>query len=262
NNIARGMMFQPEVSTGRIMQQYGLLFRFYNDTLTFLMPGMSTVSELLNDITLNTSISSFIFTLTTSEPYFYQYTDLPIGQITEIMFDSHEVMDTEQNDQIQLKPDFIENKETPQIAQVKIHFDDLIKLSESENPIQYSIQFQARSTQWIYYFIGGNLNDQSKLAVYDKSNPQIRFEGPSPVKLPNGQDALQFSSGNHLIPFSEFPNFQFDLIDKSQKKHEKEPQEAQETIIIKGLPNPKPAYISITYMDDKSLVNSPMYVYL
>ncbi|MCB0835197.1 MAG: hypothetical protein KDD99_00945 [Bacteroidetes bacterium] len=244
------------------MQRFDIKINTTETGFTLYKKGNSDVAEFLKYISQTNSISCFDFNLTSTDPYFYSFTDYPVSKITEILFDSQNLLPTEQATPIQLKPEFIEKKETLYIAQIKIYFDDIIELSQSNIPIQYTIQFSVRSTQWHYFIISGELSNQSDLHIYDKSKPQIRFEGPSTVLLPNGQEALKFSSGDSLIPFSEVPEYQFNLVNKTQRKYEKDPQKSQETILIKGLPNPNPASMSITYIKDKPLVTSPMYVYL
>ena len=90
----------------------------------------------------------------------------------------------------------------------------------------------------------------------------MSFEGPVKIKIATGEEALLFTSGDHLIPLTQSPKYKFNLINESVKEGDSQKNRISSKMILNGLPNPKPERIGFEIDAITKIVSSPMYVYI
>ncbi|HEY8400999.1 MAG TPA: hypothetical protein VIK89_07040, partial [Cytophagaceae bacterium] len=83
-------------------------------------------------------------------------------------------------------------------------------IKEFELPLyEYKIHFGARSTFWKYLLIS-KYNSNLKNTIINSGGSEVKFKGPSEVKMRNGADALEFVSETPLT-LKEKPDYRFQL---------------------------------------------------
>jgi hypothetical protein len=100
------------------------------------------------------------------------------------------------------------------------------------------------------------------LAINGKLN--ISFDGPVEVIIPSGEQAMLFTSANELLPLSQNPGFQLDLINNKAGVVDNKNiiPRSNRKILFKGLPWPDPGIIDMTELNGRPVYASPMYIYL
>jgi hypothetical protein len=177
-----------------------------------------------------------------------------------LIYDTHAASNIYKEGIVYLDEYFSENESAPDFGSLIIHFDDILKFRADKGYTQFGISFEARSTQWQYYVINKTSIQLDNPAI---GKTDINFTGPQNVVLGNGEQAILFSSGDHLIPLSEIPKYKFDLVntpatnDRIQIKNK-----SASKLIYKGLPNPNPERIGITKVNGQNQVSSPIYIYV
>ncbi|MEO9531969.1 MAG: hypothetical protein ABJG68_07420 [Crocinitomicaceae bacterium] len=144
-----------------------------------------------------------------------------------------------------------------EFARVEISFEDVLSL---ERPSNYVVSLDARKTKWNYFIINQSQLDLEAPAVVGKS--EVFFDGPSKVNLPNGKEALLFSSGSTLLKLSKVPKYQFSLVNDQNGKSKLNGNRLLRKNVFKALPNPDPAKFEIYEEDGTKTVTSPIYVYV
>ena len=254
-NICKGLTYRPFLASKDLMKRFSFKQTATATGFAFYTSTMQPIAELLNYITNTTGETSFDFEVTTEDPHFYQFTDLPINQIGIIKYNSSSILSISETNKIILKPEFVPVLETNILFNITINFEDLIALNIEQDIAYYQIQFKARSTQWKYYILNDSAQFFGQLSI--KGTSEINFEGPEEASIQNGQKALLFSSGNELLALSEIPKYNFNLIGITKKNEVDRSQ-----IVFKGLPNPNPNVIEIVTDKADPLVVSLMYVYI
>ncbi len=255
DNICRGFLYKPDTKTLEIIQRYSCIQNSTNEGFELYSNTKNDFTNLLDYITKSTGVSSFTFQATTTQSLFYKFTDLPINSIGIVSYISNEIQSELSSNKIILKDKFITTKAANVVFEVTIRFEDLIQLYEKENTPNYQINFKARATQWKYYVINTTTKNYEKLTI--NSTTDIQFNVPEDVVLENGQKAQLFSLKNTVLPFSETPNYKFNLIATEEKNGI-----TRNKILIKGLPNPSPNQIQVNTNKKDALIASLMYVYI
>jgi len=198
------------------------------------------------------AILFFDFEIETSTPAFTLFTDLPMGQLSQLAYDSHNKANTRLGPAIQLNVNMTPCTSAPYLGTITIYFDDIIK-----GYTQYAINYKARSTQWQYFVINKSAVQLENPAISGKT--PVSFDGPSSVTVGNGQQAMLFTSGDNLLSLSEVPKYKFDLVNKPVRQTG---ASSSPKVIFKGLPSPDPRRSGVNTGAEDNMVVSPMYVYV
>ncbi|NHN24935.1 hypothetical protein FIA58_004520 [Flavobacterium jejuense] len=250
--ICSSFIFQPNSATMNLIKRYGFKRNIVTNGFDFYTNTNGSSIEYLNYIATNSQQAYFEFDLILTDPNFMDYTAIPIDWIGQLSFSSSKMK--VKNEKRVLTTTYSSGSSVAQIGSLKVYFKDLIVLLKSNIPCQYLITFESRATQWRYYIINSSkikLNNPS----LNSKNP-ITFEEPTTVTIPNGKEALLFSSGKNFLKISEVSTYKFDLVDQLNTTN------LTKKIIFKGLPNPSPKNIGLEIEDGKKFITSPIYVYI
>jgi hypothetical protein len=235
------------------MRSYGLILRHTNDGFEVYTSSDQSLETHLNYITQVSGQTAFEFVGITTDPNFYNFTELPINEIGVLKYVSNATVANTSNSSIQLQETFVKQASTENTIKITIQFDDLINLQKTQDRIQFHIQLQARETQWNYYIVNNSNQEYYQLEI-QSSDENIQFSGSTAVTLQNGQNALLFSSQTTKIPLKNEVTYKFDLI-STKKTIAGERKE----IVVKGLPIPSPQNLQV---QDDLTIASLVYVYI
>lgn len=259
NQKCNCLHFKPNKKTENILLKFGFKIDSLSNGFELFGNTHTSLSDLLNYISKTTFQDYFEFEIKCSNPSFTLFTDMPIKWLGPITYNSQNNKNQCIDGIISLSQILETKAVSPHFGIVKIYFDDLQKNLHNNTPIQYKISFEARATQWQYYFINRNAVPLNNPSITQKGT--IQFEGPQQVTIQTGEKALLFTSSAADIPLSEKPKYKFDLINKSDTAASNQ-NSTKGKIIFKGLPVPDVSKIGIINTDEKSQVTSPMYIYL
>ena len=252
--------FIPSDSTQEMMQRFGLVLKDQIDGFGFYCSTNDSLNNYLNYIETVSDENSFDFNVHSKDPNFNIKTDLPTDWLGTICFNSDNQQNTFSNGALELKGDFLLGKHTGLLAQLTINFKDIVMYAKQNLIAVFEIKFKSRATQWQYYVINKNSVKLNNPKISSKS--EINFEGPVKRRIATGEEALLFTSGDHLIPLSESPKYKFSLINESAKEDDSPNSRTSFKTILSGLPNPKPERIGFEIEAITKVVSSPMYVYI
>jgi hypothetical protein len=247
--VCRCLQFTPSPDTDKMMKKFDCRVRYKVNGFDLYINSKQSLGNALNYIKQVQDQTFFEFTIATNDPDFISFTDLPVDWIGTIMYDSVDVRNTQEGNIVQLNAQLINNDAPSSLGNLKIQFDDIVS---KQNYPRFSINFNARSTQWQYFII--NKND----VAFDTpaiAKSEFNFSAAAQVIIDNGEQAMLFSSGENLIPLSEIPKYKFDLINNSSNTRSPK-------ILFKGLPNPDVKRIGIVNVKGQKQFSSPMYIYL
>lgn len=253
--MCKCLLIQPTAETKQIMDQYKFKMNSFESGFGLYGTNVGNLSTLFGQIANTTHVNSFDFTINSTDPAFYNFTDIPLDGLTQINFDSKSINIESENKTIALLPQYTQAVTVTNTCKVSIYFNDLLTLSSLSNTPAFVIGFNARQTQWHYFIVSTNIKNISQIKI--KSREQIQFEAPVVTSTPRGEMAFLFTTGTTLLPFSEKPQYKFDLVytngwdEKSAGK-----------ILFKGLPNPDPMRMNISTLNGVKQINSPIYIYL
>ncbi|KRD10401.1 hypothetical protein ASE21_11900 [Flavobacterium sp. Root901] len=259
NQKCNCLHFKPNKITENILLKFGFKIDSVSNGFELFGSTQTSLPDLLDYISKTTFQDYFEFEIKCSNPSFNLFTEMPIQWLGQITYSSQDSKNQSANGIISLNQTLETKTISPHFGSVKIYFDDLQKNLYSNTPIQYKINFEARATQWQYYFINRNAVPLNNPSITEKG--AIQFEGPQQVTIQTGEEALLFTSSSANIPLSEKPKYKFDLINKSDTS-ELNQNSSKGKIIFKGLPVPDVSRIGILNTDEKSQVTSPIYIYL
>lgn len=242
--VCKCLQFQPSQVTNKLFKKFDCIMRKSINGFELYINSKQSVSNVLNYMQNITGQTFFEFDITTTDDYFISFTDLPVDWLGTIMYNSEDVVRSENT--VQLNAQLINNDAPSATGNLKIHFSDIADYQ------QFNINFSARSTQWNYFFINKNsvLFDAPAIA-----KSEFDFGTPQQVTIANGEQATMFSSGESLIPLSENPKYKFDLVNNSSATRSPK-------ILFKGLPNPDVKRSDIVKVKGQKQFSSPMYIYL
>lgn len=242
---ASPIVVQPSKSSIDLITQYAILLRQTTSGVELFCNAAESFESILRNIKEATGISSFDFDLKSMDPFFYCYTGLPSQEI-QLVYSSDTKLNRNEKDTIVLHPKFIEGQNENRLGQIHIQFTDLIKFYNNNTPVTFTILFNSRSTQWQYFIINSGKFPLPEMSI--ETNSDIQFSSPKEIVLPNGQNAILFTSET-LIPLSNLTDHTFNLIDSGKT-------------IISGLPNPDVTTLTVDKSKEKTLYCSPMYIYV
>ncbi len=132
-------------------------------------------------------------------------------------------------------------------------------------PVSYTLAFEARSTQWLYYVVQQAASDPFERLRIESESGDISFNGPFfPIELPNGDEAAFFASEQALLLRQQSP-YNFRLLGRHAKGSRREEE------ILKRMPVSSAAQVTpksdmLTAIRARAAPkadgNSTMYVYV
>ncbi|WP_264564003.1 hypothetical protein [Flavobacterium sp. N3904] len=256
NNKCNCLHFTPNGQTEKILRKFGFIINTTANGFDLFYNATSSIDSVLDYISKTTKQDFFDFSIKSSNPNFMLFTALPINWLGQIIYNSQDAKNLNNDGTIQLHQT-LETKETTLLfGQLKIYFEDIKKYQTGSKPIHFEINFKARETQWQYYIINRSAIPLNNPTIAEKNT--IQFDGPEKVTIQTGEQALLFTSNETYIQLSEKPKYKFDLIEKNTSDETKQ-KNTNAKIIIKGLPVPDVSRIAII---ENNQVASPMYIYL
>ena len=254
SGFCEGLNYMPSRSTQGLMDRYNLRLQVTDRGFQFYSPRKVSLEYYLNYITKATGISSFEFDVRTLYGTFYQFTDLSLNQLGELLFNSSNTKSD--NDFFVLEKQFQRERVLAKdLFTLTVNFSDLIKAEQAGEEVLYKIEFFSRATQWQYNVINNSHQHVGELSI--KGDLDVEFDTGKETILQNGQKATSFLSLTSDITFSEVPKYQFDLINTTEILGRKKVK-----TLLKGLPMPNPQQLEIEQDKTQNKVLSPMYVYI
>lgn len=249
DKIDRSFLFQPFESTKELANRFKIMFKTFPGGIHVFGGTEESIESFLEMILASTEISFLAFDLYSNDPSFYNYSDLPLGRVFQLIYSSDNELNQIDNGTIVLYPSFIERQNENRLGELRIHLQDLLNFSNSSSssPFDYYISFDSRSTQWCYYFVNSSQISSDGFYIYNDSG--IKFYDPVEVTMPDGSIASRFSS-RELIPLSEAPKYKFSLLSNDGR------------LLIEDLPNPNHRTISVQENNGEKWAMSSVYVYL
>jgi hypothetical protein len=242
--------FSPGPLTRQLLKRYN--YHFAATGNMFELFGPPAQLSFFEYIKKTTGIGHFDIELGITDADFYHFTKLPLELRREFIYDTQTGTNYFDRDSLHLR-EMTGDKGTNRFAVVNIQFDDIIKYNNSRSSAQFAIDLAARATQWQYFIVNtsGTLLENPVIKKDD-----LQFRGPEKVGMKNGQQALFFSSGDHLLALQQIPSYRFSLsshgnVDSSVPK-----------TIIKTLPCPRPSHFDMIDMHGTKEMASPMYVFI
>lgn len=260
--ICNCLQFIPDAGTQMLLKRFGFTIRNKIDGFDLYSNSTTELSALLSHVSKVTGKNAFGFKIQTNNPSFNCFTDLPVSWRGQLLYNSQSIVNVSASNIVQLKETQSSDADNTCIGSLNVQFDDLLMYSSTSGFAQFQISYKARSTQWQYYIIYKSAVALGNPAVVGKSG--INFSPPSDVTIDSGQQAMLFTSGNNLIPLSEVPQYQFDLVNNPASNGDESSggKNTSVKIILKGLPNPDPTRMGMVSIDNQQQVSSPMYVYI
>jgi hypothetical protein len=259
-NICDCLSFEPDELTNKVMQRFGFLIRKMNNGIAVYNNRTQSLPVFFDYIKRATFEHSFDFTVKTNDESFWLFTELPEGFDGQIHYSS-EKRSIGSDGSVTLDPSYQKGGKGV-VGKLRILFDDVLSYKKESEPAVFKIEFKARSTQWQYYIINKSSVHVENPAINSRLN--MSFDGPFPVTIPSGEEAMLFTSADKLIPLSEKPSFQLDLVSrkKSESNDERAGPRLSPKMLFRGLPWPDPGMVSLFERNGRSIFSSPMYVYL
>ncbi len=252
SNVCECLVYNTTPETQTTFQKYGLMLRKTNDGFEVYTTSNQATEAYLNYITQVAGQTAFEFLGTTTDQNFYYFTDIPMNEVGVLTFTSDQTTNNASNSNILLKETFVSQASTSYALQLSIAFKDIIQTQKTTNTVTYSIQLQARETQWIYYVINKSNQEYNQLEI-QSTDENIQFTAMEETTIQNGEKALPFSSQTQ-IPLTNEVTHQFNLIN-TKKTIAGERKE----IIFKGLPIPNPQNLQI---QNDHTIASLVYLYI
>jgi hypothetical protein len=247
------LRFNPGPAIKALSKRFELKQSNRIDGFDFYINTRSSIPDFLAYAGKVTGYSFFDFEIETVEPTFNLFTDLPMGWLGQLVYQSNDNLNTRDGTVIQLHANRVPAASTTNLGTLAIHFEDIIQNGYT----QYAINYKARATQWQYFVINTSTVQLENPSISGKI--PVSFDGPESVTTRTGQKALLFTSGDNLLPLSELPRYKFDLVNKPARQTG---QTLSPKVIFKGLPNPDPRRSGVATVGDDSRVVSPMYIYV
>jgi hypothetical protein len=259
--VCNCLQFKPGAVTQALLKRFGFGIRNRVNGFDFYVNTRDTLGAFLNYISSSMHQDFFDFDIVTNNSNFTYFTSLPVNWVGQLVYDSNAAANTSAVNGLQLAESLTPPASPACLGKLTLWFDDILKLNTDKGAAQFIISYNARATQWQYFFINKSAVQLNNPAITGKTN--IVFEGPENVTIKSGQQAILFSSGNQLIPLSQVPRYKFDLVNNPlSSAGDTAGKRPAPKIILKGLPNPDAGRIGRVSIDQTSQLSSPMYVYL
>ena len=252
SGICECLHYTATADTKRWMEKYGMLLKLNTNGFEVFTTTNQSIETHLNYIAQVSQNNYFAFAGITSDPNFYNFTNIPMDQLGVLSYTSDNNENITANETTQLAETFSSAAATQEAVSITITFNDIIRLYKATNNVQFNIQMNARETQWKYYVINNSNQEFKQLAI--QSDNDIQFSEPTAVTLQNGQNALLFSSETTKIPLKNTVQYTFNLINTKTTLTGNRTE-----TIIKGLPIPNPQNVQL---NNDHTIASLLYVYI
>lgn len=247
------MLYDTTTETKNVCNKYGLVLQKTQNGFELYSTTNQSIETYLNYISQVSGQTAFEFLGTTTDQNFYNFTNIPINELGVLTYESDQTVQNTSNIPIQLKETFVQEVSTQNALKITLKFEDIIRFYKTNNPIEYSIELQARETQWMYYIINNSNQAYNQLEI-QSTDENIQFTATAEIILQNGDKALPFASQTTKIPLKNEVTYTLNLIN-TKKNIAGERKE----IVIKGLPIPNPKNLQI--QNDHTIASS-IYVYI
>ncbi len=245
----------PDPASQQLIQRFRLHTVMNNGEFCLYSWQIGSRQAFLHYLVQQLDNQPFAFWLQAEPAYFFHITNVPWNWTGQITFSSNDL--TGSTSLAELQPHF--SPKTLYVANilgvVHIYPQDLLR--SGEEIARYSIKFQARQLHWRYYVV-----NRSHILLQNpviKNHTGIEFEPPEACILPDGQDALLFSSGQQQFALEQRPSVKLNLVNCFNSQFTAKPIE---NCLIKGLPTPRNDQLKNKDVNGKHYVYSEMYVYL
>ncbi len=252
SGICECLQYKANTDSQALMQKYGFILKSTINGFEVYAATNQSIETQLNYIAQISETTAFTFVGITTDQNFYNFTELPINQLGVLTYASNHTENPTENETVQLAETFVTDTTIQEAVSITITYDDIINLHKANDNVQFSIQMNARKTQWNYYVINNSNQEFKQLMI--QSDNEIQFSGPTAVTLQNGQDALLFSSETTKIPLKNTVKYTFNLINTKATLSGERTE-----IIIKGLPIPNPQNL---HVNNDHTIASLIYVYI
>jgi hypothetical protein len=254
NGLCNDALLKPDALTKQLFTRFNFLARNTENGVVLYIGSKTPVADLLKYISKSTGVSFFRFSILVSEPQFLMITQLPVDQAGMMIYDTKHVSGNSKDGDLQLEGVLSADPAVDCMGMLTVHFDDIVNFETVNDHPQFIISFKARSTLWQYYIINKTQFSFKNLSI--AANKDTPFGDPATVVTEDGNTASLFSSLT-LIPLSQEPLFQFDLVYNAAGKNGMITK-----TLYKGLPLPAPDQFGLIQVQNESQLSSPMYVYL
>ncbi len=248
------LVLNPSPETQSLITKYGLSIKAMEHGFTLFSSNSNEVGDILEYLKNNTETESMEFEISSKDPNFYNYTDLPLYSSNQLEYSNDADENLTDNGVLTLKSKSIEKLQTTFFGTIKIYFEAL-KDHLSKGISEYEIHLDARKTQWNYLVIASTPMI-GKLLI--EGNSDLKFEEPTEIELMNGDKAQKLSSGSTLLPLQE-DFIKLDLVLDSSHH----PQgRVKKEVLLPNLPNANPDKIGRLDTDKGKIATSDIYIYI
>ena len=203
DTICKGLFIIPDKDTVSLFNQYGLVFKL-------LGSGFQIIANTSLKLPDETQVLYFRFEIKITDASFFNYTVLPENNLSGNLYSAANTNPLP--DIIQLIPTSSTPSQTNVFGYIQIDSRQLLACYKKKVVANFEICFTAKQTQWNYIIIPNFLKTKFTLSI---GNDTFRFLPPKDLVLPDGQKALLFSSGGHLIPYAEKSTTIFSLFEQN-----------------------------------------------
>lgn len=235
----------PDTHSRSLMKKFGIIIRNRVD-------GVDLFADKPLDFNYIEKVAGQDFIklqLNTTAASFYTITDLPIGFMGAIQYDSTNVT---QEDALVLTPNYEDTEESLLVGAVTIRFSTI----ENGQAKNLAIDFKSRSTRWIYYIINSSELKLDQPRIDAKGD--ITFSAPTEVTAPNGQQAMCFRS-EEQIPLLQDQEFNINLMNDAGANGN---NNKKSKLVLRGVPYAVPSSTQIMQNKGKTEFASHIYVYV
>jgi len=246
------LQYAANADTQTWMDKYGIILKLNTNGFEIFTTSNQPIENHLNYITQVSQHNAFAFAGITTDPNFYNFTNIPMDQLGVLSYTSTNSENIATDETTQLAATFIKEASTQEAISITITFNDIIRFHNTNGNAQFSIQMNARETQWKYYVINNSNQEYKQLQI--QSDTGIQFSEPTAVTLQNGQNALLLSSETTKIPLQNTTQHTFNLINTKATLSGNRTE-----TIIKGLPIPNPQNLQV---NNDHTIASFVYLYI
>jgi len=262
NGRLQNVSLVADQRTKKILDRYGLIARLEQGIYSIYYLGNQKLSEFGASLQKLIDQQALVFSIQAEAQHFTLISELPLNFLGTLTYSSSNI-DKSSSEAVLMLPVLSAANVLTQgvVAEIVIHPDDLFDLQGKRVNTLFSIEIDARKTQWNYYLF--NSNNTKLLDPQISGHDATEFASPTQQSLDGNDNVLLFSSGEHRFEMSETAKYSFDLINTVKSLEADSSVSPSVTqILVKGLPTPNINDISIQSDKTQNYACSQMYVYL